>query len=208
MGARSAIVGYPPPRSGNPPARESTTKDRRLTAARCRVPSPHLTSFPARRRPSPSPSRARDVPVGRNLLSQTRARLRALASLGLSIVVLGALAPSPQPRRRPPAEALVPFLPKSAPAGEIALVRTPDSVARLVATSIAETDSTGALSRRLALLAASRPVPARVTAVDPDHRTSRSPTSARAISTAPPGRTLSTARASSTGSSRMPVSAA
>jgi cell wall-associated NlpC family hydrolase len=97
-------------------------------------------------------------------LSQKRARLRALASLGLSIVVLGALAPVTSAASPAAAEALAPFVVLAGPVRAIALAPTPDSVARAGASSIGDADSAQALSRRLALLAASRPVLARLTA--------------------------------------------
>jgi cell wall-associated NlpC family hydrolase len=97
-------------------------------------------------------------------LSQKRARLRALASLGLSIVVLGAIAPVTSAASPAPAEALAPFVANAGPVSEVSLASTPDSVARAATTSMAAIDSARALSGRLALLAASQASVARVTA--------------------------------------------
>jgi len=76
------------------PKHGTTTKDRRLTADPLSFPSPHVA-------PTHCPQAAYPIaiaclamsPVGRSLLSQTRVRLRALASLGLSIILFGALVP-------------------------------------------------------------------------------------------------------------------
>jgi cell wall-associated NlpC family hydrolase len=96
-------------------------------------------------------------------LSQKRARLRALASLGLSIVVLGALAPVTSAASAP-AEAFAPFVASAGPINEVTLASTPDSLARAAAAAIVATDSDRALSGRLALLVASQPAVAKVTA--------------------------------------------
>src|SRR5664279_730192 len=92
--ARSAVIGYPAAHRANP---QHGKRQPKIAASR----QPAVV-FPARPLPPflpvggrpPSPSRARDVLVGRSLLSQKRARLRALASCGLSIVLFGALVPA------------------------------------------------------------------------------------------------------------------
>jgi cell wall-associated NlpC family hydrolase len=97
-------------------------------------------------------------------LSQKRARLRALASLGLSIVVLGALAPVTAAASSPPAEALAPFVANAGPVSTVTLGPTPDSVAGNADLWIDGGTTAQALSGRLILRSTPAPVKANVTA--------------------------------------------
>jgi cell wall-associated NlpC family hydrolase len=97
-------------------------------------------------------------------LSQKRARLRALASLGLSIVVLGALAPATAAASSSPAEALAPFVVTAGPVSTVTLTPTPDSVARNADSWIDGDGTAQALSGRVIVRSTPSPVAARITA--------------------------------------------
>jgi cell wall-associated NlpC family hydrolase len=97
-------------------------------------------------------------------LSQKRARLRALASLGLSIVVLGALAPVTAAASPAPAEALASFTLPTAPVSEVALAQPPDAIARATATPILDAASSRTLRETVVGRSAPAPVVARISA--------------------------------------------
>ncbi len=95
-------------------------------------------------------------------MSQKRARLRALASIGLSVILLGALVPVTSAASPEPAGALV----RTTIAQQIRIkaVPTPDSVERAAGTAGEIADPVLATGRRSALLAVPKPVLATVTA--------------------------------------------
>ncbi|MGH2464484.1 MAG: hypothetical protein ACRDGI_03410, partial [Candidatus Limnocylindrales bacterium] len=95
-------------------------------------------------------------------MSQKRARLRALASLGLSIIVLGALAPATAASS--PAEALAPFVVTAGPVSTVTLTPTPDSVARNADPWIDGGGTAQALSGRVIVRSTPSPVAPRITA--------------------------------------------
>lgn len=97
-------------------------------------------------------------------MSQKRARLRALASLGLSIVVLGALAPVTAAASPSPAEALAPFVANAGPVSSVTLGPTPDSVAGNADLWIDGGNTVRALGGRLILRSTPVPAPAPVKA--------------------------------------------